>query len=226
MIKRILDFVLPPECHLCGEVLLENEEFLCGRCEGLLPRTFFHLHADNATTMKLAGHFPFVRATSHFFYTHEGSVGKLIQQFKYHNYPSLAAKLGEIMGRELDSAGYLSDIDYLIPLPIHWSKRLQRGYNQTEYIAKGVSCSTGIAFRTDLIATRAHKSQTTHSQEERKKLTSDLFLLKHPERYAGKHLLLIDDVCTTGATITAAARAILRDSPSSRISIATLTAAT
>ena len=226
MIKTILDFLLPPVCHICGDTLLEDEHFLCGRCEAGLTRTFYHLSPDNATAMKLAGLFPFTRATSHFFYTHHSKIATLIHDFKYRNYPSLATHLGSIMGSELMMAGYLSDIDLIMPLPIHWTKRLRRGYNQTEYLARGISKSTGIPVSLDLKCNKAHKSQTKYSSEARKALTDNIFTLRNPGRYHGKHLLIIDDVCTTGATITAAAQAILRDAPGATISIATLSAAT
>lgn len=222
MFSNIIDLLIPPKCHVCGETLLHSERFVCTQCCAALPRTMYHVRKDNPVEMRFAGKFPFRRASSHFFYTRSSALSTLIHDFKYRNFPSLARKLGSVMGDELTLAGFLNDIDYIMPLPIHWTRRLSRGYNQTEHIALGVSDISGIPVSTDLRTRRAHRTQTNLTPEQRLLNTQSLFTLKKPERYTGKHILLIDDVCTTGATLTSAANAILSANPHTDISLLTL----
>lgn len=182
--------------------------------------------------MRFAGKFPFTRAAGHFFYAPDSSLSQLIQNFKYRNLPLLARRMGQIMGDDLNLSGFISDIDVIIPIPIHWTKRLRRGYNQTELIAEGISQVCHIPVSNDLYARRPHHTQTHLSHEQRLANTGGIFRLRHPEKYEGKHILLLDDVCTTGATLTSAADAIcsalkieITSSPSplaSRLSLLTL----
>ena len=226
----IVDFLIPPACHVCGASLLKGERFLCPSCIAALPRTHYYSgyagtqapSAMNPMEHRFAGKFPFGHAVGYFFYAPDSRMASLIHDFKYRNFPSLARRLGDIIGTELFLTGFFSDVDFLMPVPIHWSKRLKRGYNQTEMLARGVSDASKVAVSTDLRAIKAHRTQTHLTPLERAANTRGIFRLSHPERYAGKHIVIMDDVCTTGSTLTACAESILRDAPTARISILTL----
>lgn len=221
-LRNIIDLLIPPKCHLCGEVLMPGECFVCGPCAAMLPRTNYQSVKDNPVELRFAGKFPFERASGHFFYTRDSSVASLIHDFKYRNFPSLARRMGNLIEIDLRQVGYLNDIDVIIPIPLHWRKRMRRGYNQTEYLAMGLADKSGVAVSTDLKAVKGHSTQTNLTPDERRRNTEGIFRLRHPERYAGKHILLVDDVCTTGATLTAAADAILAEQPEAKLSLLTL----
>ncbi len=171
---------------------------------------------------RFAGLFPFKHATGYFFYSSNSDLSILIQDLKYRQFRGLARQMGAIIARELMMTPFLSDIDYIIPVPLHVFKKARRGYNQTEEIAKGIAEITGIPVRLNLKAVRPHRTQTRLTAEQRLKNTSDVYKLAKPEELSGKHILLLDDVCTTGSTLTSAAKAILQTSPSIGISILTV----
>lgn len=208
------DILLPRCCHLCDAPLMEGERSICQRCAADLPRTLYHREDMNPMAMRFAGFFPFRRATGFFFYAPGSSLAQLFQDFKYRGCPSLARDIGRIVGRELIPVGFLSDTDVIVPVPIHWWKRAKRGYNQSEMIARGISAVSGIPVDTSLVAARPHRTQTSLSHEQRESNTAGVFSLRNPARLRGKHILLIDDVCTTGATLRSAAMAILDSFPS------------
>jgi len=137
-------------------------------------------------------------------------LAQLIHDFKYRHFPGLAERLGEIMGTELLRSGFLYDIDAIVPIPMHRIKKARRGYNQTERLATGITRATDIPVCTLLKAARPHTTQTSKTLAQRRENVSNVFRLDHPGELVGKHILLIDDVCTTGATLTAAAETILR----------------
>ncbi len=163
---------------------------------------------------RFAGIFPFERATGHFLYNREGPLSTLIQDMKYRRFPSIGNMLGETVGEELFPTGFFADAEVILPVPMHRWKQLRRGYNQTHHIAEGLSKATGIPVSLTLKATRSHKTQTALSREERLANTSGLFSVDDPEIVEGRHVLLLDDVCTTGSTIISCAEAIHKARPS------------
>lgn len=226
LLDRLLpiDLLLPPKCHICGEVLLPSEKSVCGFCLQSLPRTRYHCRESNPVEMRFAGKFPFEEASSHFFYAPNSPLASLIHDFKYRNFPSVARYLGRTMGEELGMSGWLEGIDFILPVPLHWMKEIKRGYNQTRELALGISEASGIAVSRDLRAVRGHRTQTSLSHEERALNTQGIFRLRHPERYVGKRVLILDDVCTTGATLTSAAETVIAASPGVSVRLLTLAA--
>ncbi len=218
----IIDFVFPKSCHLCGTKLTDNESYLCSVCISRLPRTLYHRSDMNPMEQRFAGLFPFEHATGHFFYASSSDLSILMQDLKYRHYQGLAKRMGEIVAQELVTTPFLSDIDYIIPVPMHILKKAKRGYNQTEEIAKGISGITDIPVILNLKAIRPHKTQTKLTFNQRRSNTKNVFLLKEPKTIENKNILLLDDVCTTGSTLTSAAEAILKASPSTRISLLTI----
>lgn len=206
--ESILSVFFPELCHICGARLSEGEKGICAVCNEALPRTFFHQRPMNPMEQRISGLFPFERAAGLFFYSRESSVAQLVQDIKYRGFPRLAVRMGEIMASELLATGFFADIDYLVPVPLHFFKRLRRGYNQTEKLAQGVSRITGIPVSDSLKATRGHSTQTALSHSKRWKNMKGVFSLQDNSGLEGSHILLIDDICTTGATMISAASAI------------------
>lgn len=214
--------LLPERCHLCGGKLLEGERMVCQPCLASLPRTLYHRTDMNPVEQRFAGFFRFERATSVYFYTPNSSIAALIQDFKYRSFPSLAGRLGEEMAGELMPTGFFADVDVILPVPMHWWKQARRGYNQVEHLARGISAVSGIPVGTQLRARRPHKTQTSLSHEERRRNTENLFAVKDAASLAGKHILLLDDVCTTGSTLRSAAEAVMAAVPTARLTLLTL----
>lgn len=223
--KGIAEVMAPDYCRLCGGHLAEGERLICNLCRIRLPATDFHLIPDNAMTVRFAGEPGIVRATALFHYVRDTPLALAIHDFKYNGVPSLVLEFGREMGRRLLPTGFLSDVDLLMPVPVHFLKRMRRGYNQTDYLARGLSEISGIPVAGNLYAGRPHKTQTGRTLVQREANTAGVFAVRHPETLAGHHVLLIDDVCTTGSTLKACARALLAARPDLRCSIATLAAA-
>ncbi|MDE6010924.1 MAG: ComF family protein, partial [Muribaculaceae bacterium] len=186
----LLDFLVPPECRLCGSPLSEGRDSLCQLCAAGLPRTRYHANPQNPMVMRFAGRFPFVTATGHFYYAPDAAISHLIQDFKYRGAPGIARELGRLMAEELLPAGFFDGMNHLMPVPLHWTKLMRRGYNQTAELARGVSDVTGIPVSGHLKARRAHKSQTRVSASRRLVNADGIFSLDSPELYRGAGIVL------------------------------------
>lgn len=209
----LLNFIFPRRCHVCEGSLAPQERFVCSHCLSKLPRSGFHRRRLNPMEERFAGLFPFERATGHFLYSRESDISTLIQDMKYRHYPAIGEMLGQLAASELFSTGFFSDADIIIPVPMHRWKQLRRGYNQTHHIAAGISKATGIPVSYALKAVRPHKTQTALSREERLANTKGLFSVADKQEIQGRHILLTDDVCTTGSTLIASAEALIEASP-------------
>lgn len=208
-IRSVVSFFFPKCCIVCEAPLSPSEEKVCTKCLINLPRTHFHLRADNPAEKLLLGKFDFVRGTS-FFYYHKGSdFKKILYNLKYQGDRQLGEVMGRIIGAELVQQHFFEGIDAIVPVPLHKKKLKQRGYNQTEEVAKGIASLAHIPIdNTSIVRELPSESQTRKSVFERWKNVEGVFILKHPENLAGKHILLIDDVLTTGATLTACAACV------------------
>ena len=218
----LLNFVFPATCHVCEGKLAPHERFVCTKCLAELPRSGYHRRPLNPIEERLAGKFPFERATGHFLYNRNAPISTIIQDMKYRHYPGIGQMLGRIAAEELFPSGFFNDIDVIIPVPMHFFKQAIRGYNQTHHIAKGISDATGIPVSLALKAIRPHRTQTSLSHQQRLSNTSDIFSVPDPQEYAGKGILLVDDVCTTGSTLCSAGKAITGSIPSAHVSVFTL----
>ena len=174
-----------------------------------MPRTNYHLREDNSVERMFWGKIPLERGTS-FFYYHKGSDFRhILHQLKYGGRKDLGEIMGRFMAAELAATGFFRGIDVIIPVPLHPRKQKLRGYNQSECIARGVSAVTGIPIDVSSVLRRRHtETQTRKSAYERWENVDGIFLLRYPERFVGKHILIVDDVLTTGATTTACADAL------------------
>lgn len=154
-----------------------------------------------------------------------GGWRRLIHDFKYRGNWRLAREMGLWYGAELAECDWYRAVDVVVPVPLHWRKRLRRGYNQSEYLAEGIAAALGCEVdRRSVSRRRNNSSQTRHSHEERWENVAELFRVRRPERLRGRHILLVDDVLTTRATMVSCGEAILRAVPDCRISVAVLAA--
>lgn len=213
----ILDFFLPRTCHLCGCQLRDSETTFCVRCIETLPRSLYHLMPMNPMERRFAGIVPFVRATGHFIYSRNSELAGAIHDMKYRKFPSVGRRLGEIVGDELNMAAFFEGADLVAGVPMHWRKKALRGYNQSEYIAEGISIATGLPVAKILEASKPHKTQTAMTLEQRQANLSGSFKIKDHDAIRGKGLVIVDDVCTTGATLRTLAEIISAEVPDCRL---------
>jgi ComF family protein len=213
----------PRLCEGCSKPLLAEEEVLCLNCNVFnLPRTAYHHIAENETAMRFAGRVPIIKATSFAYFTTDGLLQHLLHQLKYKERKGIGIFLGKQLGYDLKQLDWQKGIDFIVPVPLHPEKEAARGYNQTELIARGLGDALKIPVITNLLyRTRNTESQIQKSREQRISNMHDAFEVRNSEKYTSKHMLLIDDVLTTGATLEACATALLTI-PQTRVSIATI----
>jgi len=212
----------PQCCESCSSELKGDEAILCLSCALALPRTAFHHIAENRAYQNFKGRAPIERATSFVYFTKQGMMQHLLHRLKYSNRPGIGVYLGSLMGEELKKTGWLDTIDAIVPVPLHWSKVRQRGYNQAGLFAEGIAKASGMpVWDRFLVRKQATATQTRKSRAERITNVQEAFRLKRPELLAGKHVLLVDDVLTTGATLEACALE-LKKAGEVLISVATL----
>lgn len=222
MLQDIADFFMPRTCHLCGSTLRESERVFCVRCVETLPRSLYHRMPLNPMERRFAGLVPFVRATGHFIYSRDSALAGAIHDMKYRKFPSVGRRLGEIVGEELNMAGFFDGADCVVAVPMHWWKKARRGYNQVDYIASGICEAAGLDVVDCLEASRSHKTQTAMTLEQRLVNLSGSFRIRHPEALNGRGVVLVDDVCTTGSTLRTLAATIAAEVPDCRIYLLSL----
>lgn len=221
--EDLLSVLFPRLCHVCKNKLNGREEYVCGKCLDELPRTMYHRIPLNAMEQRFAGKVRFEKATSLFFYDRNSRYANIIHDFKYRGYSKLAKYMGQYMANELLTTGFFNDIDSIVPIPLHRFKQARRGYNQSLMIACGLSEILEIPVDDVLKVSRWRRTQTMKSLYERWLNAKDAFRLKDGADVSGKHILLVDDVCTTGSTIEAAIHAFddIADMKFSILSLAT-----
>lgn len=223
--KHLDDFLslfFPELCAGCGTNLVNNESAICSKCIHDLPYTYFHHQTDNPAARQFWGRIPFLFCGS-FLYFRKGSiVQEMLHQLKYNNKPEVGFRLGEMYGMQLQNMLTVEKPDLIIPIPLHPSRQRKRGYNQSDYFAAGLSATLNIpADVSNLQRSVRTDSQTHKSRFTRYENMKDVFFVKNRQVLEKRHVLLIDDIITTGATIESAALALL-DIPGLRISIAAI----
>jgi len=206
--------------------LVNEKNLLCLKCVNELPQTNFAQHANNPVERIFLGRLPLSFAHSEFFFTKDSLIQHLIHQLKYKNNKEIGFYLGECMGKSLLNSNRCNNIDYLIPLPLFADKEHKRGYNQATILCSGISSVTNISINTKTVfRQRFTETQTKKHRAERWQNVEGSFIIKNKELLNAKHVLLIDDVVTTGATLESCGRTILSET-NARLSIATLAFAT
>lgn len=218
------DVVMPRVCPVCRQALAGDEQWLCRQCLSALPRTRYEQTAFNTMEQLFAGKVPIERATAYFFYEKGSPYASLLHDVKYHSTPLMGQWLAARAVGDMAQSRFFEGIDVVTAVPLHRSKLAQRGYNQSQYIARGVSEAVGIPCVEALKAVRSHSTQTRKGAMERwANIQGNYALRNEAQQLAGKHILLVDDVVTTGATLIVCATA-LKAIPDAKVSVFTLAA--
>lgn len=234
MIRRIFsaladivaDIVAPATCPVCGSAMLPGERALCTRCLAMLPRIAPQVRSAGLKPYVSNGIAPPGFCAAWFVYNPASPHAELIRRAKYADRPRLASELGRLFADELAKSiadadepddfvsldapvePSLADLDALLPVPMHWSKRLRRGFNQSVEIARGISAATGIPVADNLVAVRAHATQTRKGNAARHSNIHATITVEYPHELDGLHIAIVDDIVTSGATATECVRAI------------------
>ena len=222
LIDDFISLFYPRVCYACGNSMFSNEEVICTFCRFHLPRTGFHGQKDNPLSKTFWGRVQLENVSACYYFSKGSRVQHLMHQFKYRGRWEIGVYLGRLYGSELKESDAFKDVDMVIPVPLHPNKLRKRGYNQSEKFAHGLSQSMGIELNTTtLLRTHASGTQTRKSRFSRWENVKEIFVVKNPEKIAGKHILLVDDVITTGATIEACAQHLLNHEET-RVSVVSL----
>lgn len=224
LVARIFDALWPRQCHVCECRLLEGEEFLCINCyDSFEPTRFEQNPEDSPLAWMLRRDIDVKKAVAAYYYSPENALGRVLMPMKYEGFSDLCVFMGRKMAEELNLKDVFYDVDVIIPVPLHYVRKHKRGYNQTERIALGIYEVTGIEVDTDVVRRRKNnESQTRMERNDRKKNVESIFKVINPERLHGRHVLLFDDVITTGATINSLAKVITEVAPTAVISVLSL----
>jgi len=210
--SRILDLISPRSCSECGCRLSLSEDVVCGKCNFHLPRTFYSVSAtDNEMARLFWGLLPVTRAAALFFYQAHAPASSIIYKMKYGGHPEIGEYMGRMAAREFVRDGFFEDDDIIIPVPLTAKRRRKRGYNQSEEIARGVGSVTGLPVVSNAVTRDVFTvSQTQLIGWQRRENVRDCFTVKNAALVKGRHVLVIDDVVTTGATVTACAAELVK----------------
>jgi ComF family protein len=227
LLSDLVNLIYPNCCEVCGTLLGLRERVMCATCRYKMPRTGYWLQKGNPMEQTFWGRVPVENACALFFMSKGSPYRKLLHKLKYANKPHIGVALGQLLGNEIAQVDDYSDVAFIIPVPLHIKRERKRGYNQSEKIAAGIGLATGKPVRTDVVFRRQYnETQTKKTREERWGNVSGIFAV-HPKAaalIAGKHILLVDDVLTTGSTIEACITTIL-GAAACKVSVATVAAA-
>lgn len=222
LIADFLNLLYPNLCIICGENLMKHENQICLACLNSMPRTNYHLIKDNPVEKRFWGKVPVFKATSYFFFTKGSPYQKLLHELKYKGNKEVGTVIAQHAASELLENNFFSGIDFIIPVPLHPKKYIARGYNQSECIGLGLSKILGKPqFTQLLIRVKENTTQTKKSVYDRYVNTAGIFELTDKDALAGKHILIVDDVLTTGSTLEAAIQT-LQEADNVTISVFTL----
>lgn len=221
-VNDFLGLIYPERCVACDNKLITQERVLCTSCLYKLPRTHFHKVPGNPIEQSFWGRQSIERATAYFFFKKASIYQTLLHQLKYHGHADVGIEMGRQFGAELMKSDDFMSIDYIVPVPLHKKKKRKRGYNQSALIAEGMAeflnaeLDEGILIRTSFTET-----QTKKGRYERWENVEKVFKCKKTKKIEGKHLLIVDDVLTTGATIEGCIQ-VIHKAANVKISVATL----
>lgn len=223
ILNDIASLVMPEVCPICGAELPGKGRTICSLCELTAPLTQMWDVADNAMVQRFWGLLAIEQATALFWYVEGSPWRKAIHRFKYEGEWRTAYRLGRWYGQYLKQSTLYNDVDVVIGVPLHWWRRLRRGYNQSEYLAQGIAEVLGVEVDTRSVKRyRYNKSQTSRHSSQRWENVEGIFKVRRPEALRGKHILLVDDVFTSGATIMSLGETIRLAVPDTKLSVAVL----
>jgi ComF family protein len=206
-----ISVLFPRLCYACGNHLLRNENLICTECYIVIPRTNYHLKSDNPVAQLFWGRCMIEKAAAFSYYNKGSRIKKLIHNLKYKGIREIGLEAGRIYGLSLKASGFTDDIDIIMPVPLHPAKKKIRGFNQSETISMGIADTTHLPVDIKSLArTMISATQTKRSRYERWTNVEGIFQVLDPQSVVGKHVLLVDDVITTGSTIESCANELLK----------------
>lgn len=221
-IEDLFALFFPRICLACQEPLTPGEDMICTLCQFHLPRTNFHLDPVNPLARVFWGRVRLEAAAAFCFFQKGGTVQHLLHQLKYKGHQEVGLILGKMYGAEILRTSFIEAIDVIVPVPLHPLKLRKRGYNQSERFAKGLHDATGLELVTDSLFRKINSStQTRKGRYSRWENVGEIFGVRNEGHILNCHILLVDDVVTTGATLEACAQVLL-EIPGTRVSVAAI----
>lgn len=222
MIRELFSLLFPKHCAGCDNILLESEHVVCTHCRHDMPFTQHHTIEQNETLKRFQGRLPLEHASSVVYFHKDGIVQHLIHNLKYKGRQEVGVLVGQWYADDIKSNNVLQTVDAVIPVPLHRKKLLERGYNQVDGFGRAIADGLSAEFNDSILLRKTYtRTQTKKNLEARAEIISDAFDVKFTEAHHNRHFLLVDDVITTGATLEACGRALLKI-PGARISIITI----
>ena len=219
MFESIINLFFPKVCSGCNSFLLSNENVICTVCRHDIPLTNHHLNPENDAFKKFYGRIPVIHASALFYFHKKGIVQELIHNLKYKGHEEIGTILGEWYAEDLRNIDLLKSVNEIIPVPLHPKKLKERGYNQVTAFGKALSTNLNIGYNDSILIRNVYsKTQSKKTLLGRTEGIETIFDVSFTEKNHNKHFLLIDDVITTGATLEACSRALLKI-PGAKISI-------
>jgi ComF family protein len=210
LLKGVLDLLYPRLCGSCGATLKPTETHLCVSCMIRLPKTNSHVKTIDLLSNKFWGKLNVKNTYSFLKFSKKGLVQELLHNLKYRNKPELAHFMGSWYASDLKDIGLANEIDLIVGVPLHKSRLKERGYNQADEFGKGISEGTEIPFSAEVLQrNRSTQTQTKKSRFKRFLNTQFVFEVKDPSLIAGKRIALVDDVLTTGSTLTSCGEVLI-----------------
>lgn len=223
-LNDFFNLFFPNICIVCNSHLVYQEDLICTKCLYNMPKTYYHKEIENPVSQLFWGRTKLEYATGFFNFNKDGKYQKMMHKFKYHGIKEVGNVLGKSFGNQLKNS-FFNQVDLIIPVPLHKSKERKRGYNQSEWIAKGLSETMLKPLDVkSIVRSIATETQTRKSRFERWENVENIFAITNEETLNGKHILLVDDVVTTGSTFEACANTILKIK-NTKVSIAALAVA-
>ncbi len=214
LLRALTHMVSPVVCQICGQTLAQGEEVMCAGCMLDMPRTYLERSTFNEIHQRLGPNPPVDRAAALYYYSRGSAFARLLIDAKYSSRAAQARELGRLCAKALAPSGFFSGIDALVPVPLHWTKRMTRGYNQTREICRGITDVTGLPCRELLRAQQGHGVLSRLGAAERRKAVEGTFAATaNAPDYDGKNLMVVDDIITTGATMTEALTSLRQAAP-------------
>lgn len=201
----------PEVCLACNRVLLKHEDVICNFCDIELPKTLFHTMKDNPLEKTFWGRVKLESVAARCYFRKKSKIQRLMHRLKYKGAKEIGIIIGEKYGHELLENSIFRSVNVIVPIPLHPDKERIRGYNQSEMFGIGLSKSMNIPQDTKhFLKATSTESQTKKNRYNRWENVKEIFTIEDEDFFKGKHILLIDDIITTGATIEAAAQMLLK----------------
>ncbi|MBQ8098857.1 MAG: ComF family protein [Bacteroidaceae bacterium] len=223
ILPALRNLLFPRRCLVCGTTLQPQEPFLCTHCLSTLPYTGYHGSPGNNAERLFYGTAPVERAEAYLYYHAGASSSQVIRALKYRHRPEVGLWMGSVLAASLADTDFLDGITGLIAIPLAPRRQRHRGYNQSLMIAEGIASATGLPLLTDVVRRiRENPTQTHLLPQQRRQNVEGIFRCEHPELIRHGHLLVVDDVVTTGATLSSCINAMKDATPTARFSVITL----